>query len=126
MIWTDIGGKWQTTTRAQRRLDVMDEWPTHCAERLRLFVHASTAETAVRIQNIENGGKKRMHFVLYNCLPNDSQIGAAVKIFPISTDKTSMKAYFKGLVLGSLLMYWYLNFSAGLLAELQHWFTAAR
>src|SRR5258708_27148661 len=58
MIWTYIGGKWQTTTRAQRRLDVMDEWPTHCAERLRLFVHDSTTETAVWVQNSENSGKK--------------------------------------------------------------------
>jgi hypothetical protein len=126
MIWTYIGGKWQTTTRAQRRLDVMDEWPTRYAERLRLLVHDSTTETAVWVQNSENSGKKRMHFVLYNCLSNDSQIGATVKIFPISADKTNMKAYFKGLVLGSLLMYWYLNFSAGLLAEFQHWFAAAR
>ena len=104
----------------------MDEWPTRCAERLRLLVHDSATETAVWIQNSENSGKKRMHFVLYNCLPNDSQIGATVKILPISADKTSMKAYFKGLVLGSLLMYWYLNFSAGWIAEFQHWFTATR
>ncbi|MBI3756561.1 MAG: hypothetical protein HY267_01150 [Deltaproteobacteria bacterium] len=67
-----------------------------------------------------------MHFVLYNCLLNDSQLCATVKIFSISADKTNMKAYFKGLVLGSVLMYWYLNFSAGFLAEFQHWFTAVR
>ena len=126
MIWPYVGGKWQPTTRAQRGLDVMDEWPTLVAEGVRVFVHYATTETAMRVQNSENSGKKRMHFLLYNCRRNDSQIGATVKIFPISADKTHMKAYFKGLVLGSLLMYWYLNFSAGLLAELQHWFTAAR
>ena len=116
----------------------MNKWPTLVTEGARLFVHDSTTETAVGVQNSENSGKKRMHFLLYNCLRNGSQIGASnclrngsqigasVKIFPIPADKTSMKAYFKGLVLGSLLMYWYLNFSAGLLAELQHWFTAAR
>ncbi len=104
----------------------MDEWPTPSAEGVRSFVHNPTTETAMGVQNSENSGKKRMHFLLYNCLQNVSQIGATMKIFPISADKTSMKAYFKGLVLGSLLMYWYLNFSAGLLAELQHWFTAAR
>src|SRR5262245_21647445 len=117
MIWPYVGGKWQTTTRAQRRLDVMDERSACAAEGVRLFAHDSTTEAAVGVQNSENCGKNRMHFLLYNCLRNGSQIGTTVKIFPVSADKTGMKAFFKGLVLGSLLMYWYLNFSAGLLAE---------
>src|SRR5215470_19176339 len=103
MIWTCMGDKWQPTTRAERGLDVMDKWPTLLAEGARLFIHYATTEAAVGVQNSENSGKKRMHFLLYNCLRNGSQIGASVKIFPISADKTGMKAFFKGLVLGSLL-----------------------
>jgi hypothetical protein len=100
MIWTYVGGKWQATTRTQRRLDLMDEWPTRRAERLRLLVHDSTTETAVWVQNSENNGKKRVHFVLYNCLMNDLQIYVTMKIFSIPADENRYESVFQRACLG--------------------------
>lgn len=44
----------------------------------------------------------------------------------ISADNPDMKQFFKGLVLGGLLMYWYLNHSAGFLVGIQQLFNFAR
>ena len=57
----------------------------------------------------------------YNCPFAGSQFCPGVKIFLVFADTPGMKQFFQGLVLGVLLMYWYLNFSTGLLHNLPSW-----
>jgi hypothetical protein len=49
---------------------------------------------------------------LYNGPSADPQFCRALKKFLLFADILPMKQFFQGLVLGVLLMYWYLNFGS--------------